>query len=251
MRKVAGGCLVLGLLVIVVIPARSDDQADVQAIVDKAIKATGGADKLAKYKAAIWKGKGKINLMGNEIDFTVETATQPPKQSRQKSEADFNGMKFERITVVNGDKGWITIMGNTDVMPDDQMAAAKEELYGGWVSGLLAPLKDPAFKLAPLGEIKVGDRPAVGVKVSHKEHKDVNLYFDKDKGLLLKVQRRVKDMGGQDVDQETIFSDYQEESGIQRPRKQKTKRDGNDFLEIQITEFKSVDKLDESTFAKP
>src|SRR5207247_5297407 len=129
--------------------------------------------------------------------FTVETATQPHKQSRQRSEADFNGMKFERTTVINGDKGWITLMGNTDVMPDDQLEAAKEELYAGWVAGLLAPLKDAAFKLTPLGEIKVGDRPAVGVKVGHKDHKDVNLYFDKDKGLLLKVQRRAKDMGGQ------------------------------------------------------
>src|SRR5437899_8908586 len=128
MRRIVCGTLVLGVLLTVVVAVRADDQADAKGIIDKAIKATGGEDKLAKYKAAIWKGKGKINLMGNEIDFTVETSTQPPKQSRQKSEADFNGMKFERITVVNGDKGWITIMGNTDVMPDDQMAAAKEEL---------------------------------------------------------------------------------------------------------------------------
>ncbi len=151
----------------------------------------------------------------------------------------------------NGDKGWINMMGNTDEMSQDQLAAEREDLYAAWVA-TLEPLKDAAFKLAPLGEIKVGDRPAVGVKVSHKDHKDVSLYFDKDKGLLLKVQRRTKDsMTGQEVDQETFYSDYKEDDGVQRSRKQKTKRDGNDFLEIEITESKRVERLDESTFAKP
>jgi hypothetical protein len=251
MRKAVCGSFVLGLLLAMVVSVQADDQADAKAIIDKAIKATGGEAKLLKYKAAIWKGKGKINLMGNDIDFTIETAVQPPKQTRQRSEADFNGMKFERTSIINGDKGWLILMGNTDEMPADQVAAAKEELYAGWVSSTLVPLKEAGFKLAPLPEIKVGDRPAVGVKVSHKDHKDLNLYFDKEKGLLLKLQRRAKDMTGQDVDQETLFTDYKEDNGVQRARKQKTKRDGTDFLEIQITEFKAVEKLDESTFAKP
>ena len=190
-------------------------------------------------------------LAPNEIEFTFEATVQPPKQSRRRFEADVSGTKFERTIVFNGDKGWINMMGNTDEMSQDQLAAEREDLYAAWVA-TLEPLKDAAFKLAPLGEIKVGDRPAVGVKVSHKDHKDVSLHFDKDKSLLLKVQRRTKDsMTGQEVDQETFYSDYKEDDGVQRSRKQKTKRDGNDFLEIEITESKRVDRLDDSTFAKP
>src|SRR5438128_4564344 len=112
MRRIVCGTLVLGVLLTVVVALRADDQADAKGIIDKAIKATGGEDKLAKYKAATWKGKGKINLMGNEIEFTADAAVQPPKQSRSRIEADFNGMKFERTQVVNGDKGWVTAMGN-------------------------------------------------------------------------------------------------------------------------------------------
>jgi hypothetical protein len=250
MQKLVYGLLLAGLQLTATAAVRAEDKADARAIIDKAVKASGGEEKLAKYKAVTWKGKGKINLMGTEIEFTIQAAAQPPKQSRGQSEADFNGMKFERIQVVNGDKGWVSMMGNTEEMSDDQLAAAKEELYAGWVA-TLGPLKDPAFKLAPLAEIKVGDHPAAGVKVSRQDHKDINLYFDKEKGLLVKLQRRAKDMMGQEVDQETFYSDYKETNGLKHATKQKTKRDGNDFLELEVQEYKPVEKLDDSTFAKP
>lgn len=260
MRRVTGGVFVLSLLLTPAVSVRADAQADAKAIIDKAIKAAGGEEKLAKHPSATWKGKGKINIAGNEIEFTFDAVVQPPKQSRRHFEADVSGTKFERTLVLNGDKGWITMMGNTDEMSADQLAAEREDSYAGWVASL-APLLEPQikpakaslFKLAPLGEIKVGDRPAVGVKVSHTDHKDLNLYFDKDKGLLLKVQRRAKDgMTGQEVDQETFYSDHKEDNnGVQHARKQKTKRDGNDYLEVDIAEFKTLERLDENTFAKP
>jgi len=250
MRIVICGSFVLGLLLAAMATVRGDAQADAIGVIDKAIKAVGSEEKIAKYKAFTMKGKGKINLMGNDIEFTFDAAVQLPKQVRQRSEADFNGMKFERIQIVNGDKGWVCLMGNTEEMSEDQLEAAKDGLYADWVATLL-PLKDAAFQLAPLAEIKVGDRPAVGIKVSHKGHKDLSLYFDKDKGLLLKIQRRTKDMTGQEVDQETFFTDYKDDNGVQRAKKQKTKRDGNDFVDIEIAEFKPAEKLDESTFAKP
>jgi hypothetical protein len=250
MRKVISGLFMLSLFLAAGDLMGADDQAAVKGIIDKAIKATGGEENLAKYKAATWKGKGKINFAGTEIEFIIEAAVQPPKQSRGRSEGDFSGTKFERTQVVNGDKGWVSLMGNTDEMPEDQLAAAKEDLYAGWVA-MLVPLQDAAFKLAPLGETQIGDRTAVGVKVSHKDHKDINLYFDKQKGWLIKVQRRALDMMGQEVNQETFFSDYKESKGVQHARKQKTTRDGSGFLEIEITDYQPVEKLDENTFAKP
>jgi hypothetical protein len=250
MRTVVYGSLVLGLLLTTGSRGRADNPADVKAILEKAIKAMGGEANLTKYKAATLKGKGKINLMGTEIEFTIEAQAQPPKFSRGHSEADVNGMKFERIQVVNGDKGWISMMGNTEDMPEEQLAAEKETLYAGWVARLV-PLKEGAFTLAPLPEIKVGDRPAVGIKVSHKDHKDISLYFDKENGLLLKSERRAKDFTGQEVKQETFFTDYKAYDGMQHARKQKTKQDGNDFLELEVTEYKPVEKLDEKLFSKP
>src|SRR5262249_40422194 len=161
-------CLVLG----VGRSVRADDQADVKAVIDKAVKAVGGREKLTKYKGRSTKIKGKISLQGAEIEFTAESHVQDSNKLRSQFEGDFNGMKFTRIQIVNGDKGWVSMMGTVNEMNEDELANAKEELYATQVSSL-TPLNDAAYKLAPLGESKAGDRTVVGVKVSHKDHKDV------------------------------------------------------------------------------
>jgi hypothetical protein len=68
------------------------------------------------------------------------------------------------------------------------VAEAKEQAHAGWVA-TLAPLKDAKrFTLATLGEIKVEDKPALGVKVSRQGPRDVDLYFDKRSGLLVRTE---------------------------------------------------------------
>src|SRR5947208_1477821 len=84
---------------------------------------------------------------------------------------------------------------------------------------------------------KVNGKPAVGVRVSHKGHRDINLYFDKDKGLLLKIERTVKDLmaGGKESQEEVSYSDYKEVEGVQQPTKLVIKRDGKDYVDGEAT----------------
>jgi hypothetical protein len=99
----------------------------------------------------------------------------------------------------------------------------------------------------------VADKPAVGVKVSHKDHQDVNLYFDKDSGLLVKMEHKTKaqEEGNKEVTQEDIYSDYQDIGGAKIPMKLTILRDGKKYVEGEASEVKAVDKHDEKTFAKP
>jgi hypothetical protein len=251
MRKIVwgafGACLILAALEAV----RAADQADARAIIDKGIQAVGGADKLSRFKASTAKTKGKFYGLGEGIDFNGETAAQPPHQIKMVSEVDINSMKFARIQVVNGDKGWIRMMETTEEMDKDQFATARQEVYANWITTLL-PLKSPEFQLSVVGDAKVGDRPAVGIRVSHKSHRDINLYFDKEKGLLLKAEGQVRDMqSGQEVAQETVFSDYKSVEGIQRPHKITVKREGKLFVEADVEDIQLLDKLDDSVFSKP
>src|SRR5258706_9762575 len=52
-----------GLAVCLSTGARADDA---NAVIDKAIKALGGEEQLAKVKAAAWKSKGTITFQGND-----------------------------------------------------------------------------------------------------------------------------------------------------------------------------------------
>ena len=107
--------------------------------------------------------------------------------------------------------------------------------------------------LAPLPEIKVDNRPAVGVKVSHKNRADVMLYFDKTSGMMIKSEYPVKspEQKGKEVKQEAFHSEYKEVAGVQFPMKIVLKRDGKLFVEAENFDVKPVEKLDNKVFGKP
>lgn len=231
---------------------RADEQADLKAVIDKAIKASGGEAKLAKFKAEVFKGKGKYYGMGEGIPYTGEWSVQLPGQMCVRIETG-GDMKFTFMRVVNGDKIWLKLGDETKAEDDkDKIAEAKEEGHAAYVATLL-PLKDKAYKLAALGEVKVDGKDAIGVRVSHKGHRDVNLFFDKAKGLLVKSESMVKDdeTGGKEVTQESLYSAYKEVNGVMRPMKLVIKRDGKIYVDAEMTEFEMKEKLDDSVFGKP
>ena len=58
--------------------------------------------------------------------------------------------------------------------------------------------------------------------------------------------------GDQPVQEWTYtYSDYKDFEGIKRPTKIKCNRDGKDFWNAEVTEFKVLDKVDPQTFAEP
>src|SRR5262249_45535206 len=153
--------------------------------------------------------------------------------TRAEIEFEFNGMKIKFIRAVDGDKGWSKANDALEDMDAESLAEEKAAVYANWVATLVPLLKHKAFQLAPLGESKVGDKTAVGVKVSHKDRRDVSLFFDKETGLLLKSECRRKDVmgGGNEFTEETLYRDYQESDGVKRARKRTINRDGRRFVE--------------------
>jgi hypothetical protein len=219
---------------------RADEAADARATIGKALKAAGGEDKLAKMPAATWSEKGMYYGMGEGLAYTGKYAVQYPDKFRMEIEGFFT-------IVLDGDKGWM----NGEELDKDRLAEQKAGHYSNWVTSLL-PLKDKEFKLSPLPEAKVDNKPVVGVKVSRAGHRDINLFFDKDTGLLVKSSTKAKaeEQGGQEVTQDTLFMNYKDVDGIKTPMKFAIMRDGNRYIEAEIVDYKRADKLDPKTFAK-
>jgi len=235
-------------------PTRAADDADkeVRAVVEKAIKAHGGADKLAKFKGAVVKGKGSADIGGMNVEYTSTTTLQLPDRMRLDVDLDVNGMKITFTQVLNGHKGWIKLLDKTKEMEKDHVAEAREQAHAAWVA-TLAPLTDKEFKLGSLGESKIDGKEAIGVQVARKDRRDVNLFFDKKSGMLLKSEFRTKDLlgDGKEFTAETFYSDYKEIDGAQHAMKQTQKRDGKDFGKNEISEIEKKDKFEDSVFAKP
>jgi hypothetical protein len=251
MTRLLGAVLLAALVSGPAGPAKGADDKDVQAVLDKAIKALGGAEKLGAVKAFTWKTKGTISFGGSDNEFTSTVTVQDLDHLRSEFEGEFGGNKVKGITVLVGDKGWRKFGDMGMELDKDGVANEKRSLYLQAIPVTLVPLKGKGFKVEGAGTEKVGDKPAVVLKVTGPDGKDFKLYFDQESGLPVKQVAKVIGFTGEEFTQETTFAGYKDFGGIKKATKVESKRDGEKFLAQEITDFKPVEKVDPKTFTEP
>jgi hypothetical protein len=250
MKRFIGAVFAVVLAAGPAVAVRADDK-DPQAILDKAIKAVGGEEKLTKAEAISWKTKGTINFGGNENDVKGQVIAKGLDHFRRESEFDVNGEARKIVFVLNGDKGWRKFGDEPQELDGDALAAQKRTTYLEVLPVTLVGLKGKDFKLEAAGEDSVDGKPAAGIKVTCPDQKDFTLYFDKDSGLPVKLVARVLGFQGNEYTLETTYKDYKDFDGIKKATKTEGKRDGEAFAKSEITEFKVLDKVDPKTFSEP
>src|SRR5262245_48112295 len=194
-----GSVLAVGLLAAGA--ARADDakmQKEMAAQVDKAIKAVGGAPKLKKFAACTWKVKATLaggNKMGS---MTMDGSVQGFDKGRLEVTIEAGGGTRNALLVVNGDRGWLREGNEVKKLPADITPAVRTYFHTLRLAQLLAPLKGKDYKLSSLGEVKIDDKPAVGVKATRKGYSEVDFFFDKKTHLLVKCQVQVNEGNNQE-----------------------------------------------------
>jgi len=228
----------------------TDEAADPQALVDKAVRALGGADKLAKVKAASWTAKGTLTYQGNQIPITLRIIARGIDHFRRESEIETGAAPMRGTTVVAGDRGWSKF---TDVVELDKEKLANQRrlAYLSVIPVFVLPLKGTGFKLEAAADETVSGRPAAGLKVTPPDGKDFLLYFDKESGLPVRLVAKVLDPRGVEYTDDTTFADYKPAEGIQKATKVESKRDGEKAAELQVSDFKVLDHVDAEAFDRP
>jgi len=228
------------------------DEKDTKAVIDKGIKALGGEEKLTKAETYSLKSKGTISFGGNESEFSSHSTHQGLDHYRSEFNGKFGDNDVKGVTVVIGDKGWRKFNENDSELEGDALVNEKQRINMQAIPTTLVQLKGKGFKVESAAEEKIGDKPAVGIKVTGPEGKDFKLYFDKESGLPVKTVATVAGFGGgEEFTQETTFSDYKEFDGIKKATKISSTRNGEKFVDIEITEFKVLDKVPPETFTQP
>jgi hypothetical protein len=224
---------------------------DARAIVERAVKAHGGEERLSKLRASRVKVKGKVIVGEMEVPFTAETTVQLPNKFRVVVQATVMNKTRTVTQVLNGDRGWISIDGQTREPSPAELTRMKDLMYVDGVVRLLPLLQGKGFELTLLKESRVNDRPVQGIRVSSKGFRDVNLFFDKDSGLLIKTERTVTNEQGRDVMEEEFHSEFRDVDGYKRPTKIVVFQDGKKITEGELIDVKNFDSLPESEFGKP
>jgi hypothetical protein len=252
MRRIRGVAIACCLLALS-LPRAGAQETDLKAVITKAIKAHGGETNLAKFKAATVKFKGKLEVMGQSLDVTGEQSVLMPDKFRVSLALQINGMNIDTVQVFDGKSFWVSVLGKTMELKDEALIKEIKEAYAVERAGNLVGLLGKDYELSAIGDVKVKDKAAFGIRVTKKGQRDINLFFDKTSHLLVKTEYRARlPMGGdQEVTQEKYFSDYREANGIQSPRRIIMEHDGKQQLDIEMTETNVLEALDPAIFAKP
>jgi hypothetical protein len=227
------------------------DEKDPNAILDKAIKAAGGEEKLKKIDAITWKTKASIIINGDSNPFSIHATVQGLDHYRAEVEGEFGGNSIKGVVIINGNKGWRKFGEEKMDMDEDSVANEKRQIYLQVIPTKLVILKDKSYKLEAVDEQKVGDKPAAGIKVTGPDGKDFTIYFDKESGLPVRIVAKVVGFANDEFTQETTLKDYKDTDGTKKAMKSESKRDGEDFIKSEITEFKVLDKVDAKAFDEP
>jgi RNA polymerase sigma factor (sigma-70 family) len=213
------------------------EEAAIQAILARAVKALGGDKGAKNLQAFTWKTRMEVKgeVLGSVT--TVEYSVAYPSRMRmvvQQKNRTGTVLDYERV--IDGDRGWDVIDGKRHDFPKGELQRIKERLYADWVAKVY-PLQGQGFQLSLLGDRTIRGKPAVGIRVTSAGHEDIYLYFDKKSGLPLKRQWGFKGWlyGEAMVKEEVYYEDYREVTGVKYPGKLLTFENGR-----RTTEFETV-----------
>ena len=246
MRRFHSALFVAVILLAPAIDATANDKR-VDAILDKAMKALGGEEKLSKIEAVTWKTKGYINMLFQGPEhFKCTGELTIAGLDRLNSElviADSSGGKGGTRSILNGNNSWLN--WGDGPKPTRSAAALKRNLLLAMTPVNVAQFKDPRFKVEVAGDETVGERTAVVLNVTCPDGEVIKISFDKESGLPLKAVGKALLLDDPamnlDMSQELIYSNFKDFGGI----KTATQVDFKSRLfnrRLEVIEFKVLEK---------
>ncbi|MFY0253443.1 hypothetical protein ACDQ55_05740 [Chitinophaga sp. 30R24] len=236
MTRVKFFTLLMALLIGAGAYAQSVDE-----IVAKNIAAMGGADKLKGIKTEYIEGS-----------MEVQGQTVPVKRWVKQNEAmrlEFSVMGTNNVQVINHDSGWtlMPVMMQTSAQDMDAQLVKmmKSQLD---LRGELYDYKGKGKKIELQGQEAVNGASAYKLKITSADGTQGIVYLDTQTFLLVKAVNHVN-LQGQELDLETLFSDYKKTpDGITYAAVTEQSPGG---VKIHIDKIENNQPLAESLFAKP
>jgi hypothetical protein len=207
-------------------------------VIGKYLQAVGGAEAASRISTRIQKGTLAV---GSE-HFPVEVLAKAP--ANRVTTVRFPG--GDSVTGVNGDKGWLSTPGRAvhDMSPSEVDAARMDaELF--FPNRLKLIFKE--FRVEPPEQIS--SREAYVLAGTRDKLPPVQLYFDQQSGLLVRVLRFVETPLGRNPTQ-IDYGDYRDQGGVRTPFRWTIARPNGRFT-VEIEQMQQNVPVKDDRFAKP
>ena len=228
----------------------------VRDLLDKAIQAHGGVAALEKLYTASWKGRGLIYRDGKEdwpYPFYGEWQAALPGRYRYTYSLKGTGGNLPLTTGLMDGKAWRTLITGrgADDLPEKLAQVEVEEAHALYVSRLV-PLLQEKYQLTAMPVAQRDGRFILGLKVDKPGYRTLYLFFDRQKGLLTFIDRKVLDTEkNQDVMQETSFQNFKTMGGATQPQSITIKRGKKLYMELEVESIEPKAELASKLFEKP
>jgi hypothetical protein len=179
-------------------------------ILDRYVEVTGGEQAYAKLKNRVSKAKFEIPAQGIKADLTIYSAR--PNKLYTLLESDAFG-KIEKGT--DGEVAWeLSVMMGPQIKEGEEKALLMREATFDGVTHWRELYK----KVECVSLEAVDDQPCYKIVLTPAEGAPVTRYYDKQSGLLVKVEMNVTTPMGT-VPLESYISDYKPVDGVLLPYK--------------------------------
>lgn len=231
-------------------PKARAEQPTPEQIIDKALRAHGGEDRLKELSGFCIKDR---LVYEKGPTWSYEMTASPPQRYRSEMKIGTEG-KTRSLIVIDGDQGWLKMNGDVTPYPPTFLDSMRKYTipYLGprSILRLRDRQKNPRCHFSTVGECTIDNHPAVGLLMKLEGGSQQTWYFDKESGLLLRQEVRTANFEGEDTVTVTTFTDYQTFDGIPIARKETSERDGKPSSTRELIDFKVVTPS-EGAFAKP
>ena len=207
-------------------------------LLDKYVQAVGGAAAIDKVTTRVMKGT--IQFGGKSLPIDIYSKNPNMRISLTHMPEGDN------VTAFNGHEGWLAMPGGhvRDMHGSDLDGASIDaDMH------LATHLKAMFSELQTRGTEKVGDRDAY-VVVGHRQGlPPIELYFDEQSGLLLRLLRFGDTALGR-MPTQIDYADYRETNGVKIPYRWTLARPSGRFT-IEVTDVKQNVPVDDAKFVHP
>jgi hypothetical protein len=240
-------------------PKLDEGAAAAHAVLDRVIKATGGSERLGKVQAVSARVQGSFVGTARNISVHFNATAKGAEQYHLEMDS-FQKNPLGAILIGNGEKSWIKgtdpkekfnvkLLPLKDLLFDAGMA---NDIYAIQVAQFPLALRSKEFRLAIVGEDKVGDRPAQVFRVSRAGRPDVNVFVDKESALPVKCEIRVRaTKTPEEFTHEIALRDYKDADGVKHFTKIAVSREGTRLFEAELSDVQFLEKVDAKKFAEP
>ena len=235
----------LALCAIFVVSASAFGQT-ADEVIEKSLKARGGADKVKALKSIRMTGKMKMGPMEAPVTLV--------KSRPENMRLDFTIQGMTGTQAFDGTTGWaiMPFLGKTDPekMSEDMLKEVKDDAD---FDGPLVDYKAKGNKVEYLGKEDVQGTPAYKLKVTTKLGNENVVFFDADSYLQLKSESKKK-IQGQEVETEEIMGNYKEIEGLLFPMQVENRikgKEGSQTITIDKIELNPTIAADSFTMPAP